>query len=617
LSIDDTIKSVEDALERAEDIGDILNEAVIEFGKSLSDCIDMVSTDFKDMFSDVFRDAASTFAYEFNLVTDDISKAMKDAFNTDDLKKQIDDLRKEIDRINRSGAGGRRGGSDEGQDNDSGSLRQRLAARARRGAGGFLSGIKDDIVNLLGVDAQQDALANRIASEFRQIQRDRGGQATIMAINKQLNDLRMDMGASQQDLEATYGSAIQAGFTEKELMQKEDGMTPIAEMLRTDKLLRIGPGGTAEAAKQMNEFSDSITASNAADKLLEMKVAAEKSGVSFNKFSSAAMEIGASLRPLGLDISHTTSLLSDLTESYKDMGMGEERAFALARQNLGAIGQSFGNLDIALLGTLATQLGSDKLKETFKGQDALEAGINLKLLAQGGGEFADDPEKRAELMTETFTSLVKVASDATGGNRAQMIRFLTQNANLTEMQSDSLIRMTNKLGDDASPEAIKELQEEAKAIFATDRDNVSSIDRAVNKIEGILGAILKASLGGILSIVAGLDAIGSALGVGIMEESDRISIANISTILLSNIGEQFKGVSEVFKALKESQKRVAAAGVGGELSANYDAPVRKLSDSASNLTDAIRANTAALTGDSPPPPKRYVPPSSAIGTEAP
>lgn len=610
MAIDDTIKSIEDALQRAEDIGDILDEAVSKFGQSMTDCIESLSEDISNKFNRVFYDAANTFAQEFNLVTDDITKAMQNAFDLGDISKQIQDLRKELDSLRED-----RGGGDSG-DGDSGAggrgRMERLRQSANNVGRGFIAKFKADFKTILGKEFEDVADANKVASEFRQIQGGRGSTQLIDEISNKIKDARKDMNYSKAELIAQYQGLAQAGFTEDEIRAGTDvsGQDLADRTLKADKFLRLAPGTSAQMIGEMKTFSDTITAGNATDKLLEMKLAAESTGVSFNKFSSAAMGIASSLRPLGLDISHTTNMLAELSAEYRKSGMSEERAFAMAKDNIQAMGNAFMNMDIGLLGAVSKEFGSEKIKEKFKGLDAFEAGMELRLLATGDSDIAKSPQERQELMMETMSSLVGKAREMGGDSPQRAIFALQKFTNTNESQAKSIIKLIERIEDGEKPSE-KELAEVNKMmadVLKTDSQNISSIEKAANAIEGIISSIVKLVISGFISMVALADWFmrGEILG-----EGGRAQILKANDVFKEGLVENLKTLPKITEDMKKQLGTISKVKGGTALSVNYDSsPLDK-------LTESIDRNTAALQGQKYPESSSNVtkPSKAALQTE--
>lgn len=583
MATDNTIRSVEEALNRAEGIGDILNDSISQFGQNLSDCLETVGKDMSSMFEDVFNIAGQNLVSTFENISDDIKKSLGGAFDFSDLKKELKELKEEIDKL-RSGRGGGGGGSGGGGSGGGGvgGFIQDLASgkKPKLNKMAVAGGILGSVMDVLNEVSSDRADANKIASEFRQIG-GRGSLDTINAINAQFNTIRDKISVgSKEDFTAQYSELIQSGFTEDEVMSKNAAGENFAfQTLKSDKFLRLGAGGSAKMIGEMKTFSDEISGANAVDKLLEMKGAAEGAGVSFNKFSSAAMGIASSLRPLGLDISYTTKMLSSLSEEYRESGMSEERAFALASNNVQAMGQAFMNMDLGMLGAVAKEFGNKDLKDMFKGKDALEAGVQLRMLATGGDNIAD-PKQRERAMMGVMSSIAGKAKQLGGDSYERSVFAFSKMANVNEGQAAGIMKLLEKIekGEDVAVNTAK-LNKEMNEAMKTDSNNISTIAQAANSINQILASSIKMILGFMITMIAGLDSIvtsslfqGSSVFSDNKEEGKKIRTQLLSIVpdLTSDLIRQFRNIPSIFANMALETSQGIAAGKDASIIAAVD-----------------------------------------------
>lgn len=602
MSLDDKINSIEDAIAKTEDIGDILQEAVSEFGQSLTDCLDSISSDMEKMFSEVFEGAGDTLKSEFA----DAAKGIKDVLDKS-LKIDLSSIKKQIEDLRKSLGGGGRGGRPPGQPpgqppgpRESG-LRQGLSDLNReKKRGGYIGPIIDDLKMLAGKEFDELADANKIASQFRQVG-DRAGQDTINRIKGQFTALRQTMAADAQELKAVYANAIEGGFTEAEMASGGE-MDLGEQFLRADRFLGIGAGASAKIAGQMKTVSDTVDATNITDKILEMKIAAEKTGVSFNKFSSAAMEIATSLRPLGLDISHTTNLLANMSNEYEKSGMSEERAFETARKGIQGVVSGLQNMDVGKLAAFAKS--SDKLTELLGTDKALDAGAQLELLLKGGGKFQgkENEEKRTAILQELVASITAEARRAgvDADDFGEMQQYLKEIVGLDALGAEAFQRFNQAMNDPtATAEDKAEARKGLETVFATDSENISALKKFVSNIQAILVSFTKGVFSILAGIAVGIDSIADTFSDGFLDDKTSAALTRFALDAGDGIIQSFDNLSETTKEIQEQSGKIAK--IKGDESIMKDAG-SKGDDDSEKLLGEIANNTREKSSPTKPSP---------------
>lgn len=549
MSLDDKIRSIEEAVNKVEELGDVLDGIVTDFTSSMSSSINSLEDLLEDMFSETFEKAANNFSQEFRDAAQDVKKSLNEAFDIDlsPLKGELSNLA--VGGMATAGAGAASPAT------GAGSIPGIALNFAKGMKGGLFGVIIQEGLAQLDQGLQDVADANKIASMFRQVGQ-KAGTETVLNISGKLKALGITLQGSTQDMIAVYASAIEGGFTESELQAGETtggrGVGLAERFFLTDQFLGLSAGGSARIGGQLKELTDTANFENVTDKIIEMKVAAEATGVSFNRFSNAALKISSSLRPLGLDISDVTNGLANMATYYRDtLNMSDERAFATASDAFGGMMGAVGAMDLGAMAGIVSQFGSPELRGMLGTGSPLEMGAKLKLLFAGGGEFQgeDRASDRVFIVNEVAKALENAMRDS-GANTLGERQLFLKSRGFTELQAEAFteyIRLMNQPG--VREEDLEKARQEMLEVLADDKDNISAIKTISESMKGLLtmGIPMLISIG--MKAITLLDNIAGYFGVGLLDSGTKANMLLFSEAVNESFNAQIANFANSMNSL--------------------------------------------------------------------
>lgn len=483
MSIEENIKLLEEMMAKVEGMEDILLGSVDKFGQAMTDFLDAFSSDLDSVLSNSFSGIGEDLKTEFSGATDALKSMFTKSLNMSEFKSSIKEACDKLEGANKFWS------------------QTNVKDLPRKGYKSGKNMLVDMFAQVVGEDLDVYAKASQVSSMFRQIQGGRASDETQQIVKSQMFQLMKSGAGTPEDIMNSYMSAIQAGFDEKELKERGglENMTLSTRLFQADKALGLGMGEAANMAGQMKEFSNNIDGSGALERIYQMSEAATASGVSFNKFSNAAMSISASLRPLGLDISETTEMLKGMSDVYKKSGMSSERAFDTAKNSLQALGSGISSMSLGAAAFFTEGV------EGFGGKDATTRATDFKLL----GQMMPDDEKRAQVTQDLLMNMLRTAQNQ-GKSIGDQRLILAKNLGGSLEAAQAVLNLGDALkAGTATQDEILSVQQTVTGVLKSDSENILASVQIQSAIKGLLRDLLIAVASGFSAMIGGIDGLGA------------------------------------------------------------------------------------------------------------
>ena len=284
--------------------------------------------------------------------------------------------------------------------------------------GGLFSSLLSMVV--LGVQESQRIGAE--AGELRNVFEATGEQLytkQMVKVNKWFSDFQENAqwqyAIPRAEVQGIIKQLVDAGFKSDDIIKRfnkglgEVGSNVVTLTLGLDKHFNQAAGtAMGQALDLVSNYGDTLE--DAADKIMKIGFAGQKSGMGVRDFTSAVMAGSSSLTQYGIDIKDVAQAMLQLKKHFTDMGLDDKFAGSQAAKGLSAMGSGISGMSSEMQMALAAKL--------FPGLDPFQS---RNQLLEGWGRVSEGKDEGFYVkLIKTIYSLM----EEMGGNDIDQIKYM-------------------------------------------------------------------------------------------------------------------------------------------------------------------------------------------------
>lgn len=365
-------------------------------------------------------------------------------------------------------------------------------------------------------------------------------------------------GIGRKEIQGVVKQMVDAGYKSDEIMTDfskniNDVEANVATLsIGIDKHLNQATGTSMQnMIKLVTQYGESVD--SAADKYKRLSFEAQRSGMGVNKFIDSIMSGSSAMTQYGIEMEDVVEIMGKMQGYYEAMGLDKQFAGDQAAQAVKGIVGGIANLDEGVMAALAQRM--------FKaaGLNGLDA---IQKFKEGAARVAAGEDK--DFLIEAAKNLRQMAQEATGGDRATGIHFLSS-MGMSNQQATALYDVGEKLEKGTKIEELSVKEQKAlRESFKTEGKQLTELQKTQRSlIQGLskMGEGLIAMVGNLIGVIAaGYKSILVALQAIKDPAGASQNLEKINVIL----DQQIAGMVGGFDQFVEGGKQTGSA-IGGAL----------------------------------------------------
>jgi hypothetical protein len=353
-------------------------------------------------------------------------------------------------------------------------------------------------------------------------------------------------GIGRKEIQGVMSKMVEAGYKSEDLLARFDkklgevGTNTVTVTLGLDKYLNHASGTAMQSViKLTQDYGDTLKA--ATSNILNLNLAAQRSGAGLSKFVDSVMSGSAALAQYGIDLKDVVALTAKLEQHYENMGLTKQYAGQLATTAASGIASGISNFSEPLKMDLARTMG---LGQGYEGLQRLNEGWRRVQKGEDEGFFIKIMQAMGTVTDQ----------QAGGASRAVQIAFW-QKQGLDNLASTSFIDAKASGLLDKLADGTHETKEQLKGLrraFKTEGEQVSELQKAQRDIIKGMAEVGQ----GLLQIVGGI------LGVLVIGIRSIPALVTYAIEMLSPKGDKARAQAIMDSLIKVQQQQYDALSSG-------------------------------------------------------